>query len=511
MDKRSDPLAQQKDRENKIYTSKAEVKTNELKALTGTPQIDPLSRKMADVLTQNELASLGIQPSEPAPKKQTFTLPKPSESKKVVSKKARKEVEVLKARQESKVEEPEPTPQPESKEKTPVPELSAKNSKKNSEKYQDDEKKDEMMNNMENIQAFQAELQREYPELALNEDAEGSSFHTNELNELEEACKDLSPGNHLNKDLNDLGDKVPADGIEGGFDTKPSNNSPCLSIEKHEDMLSNKTEYEKSKDLLSPKKKSTRLINPHLPSGIDHVPQHSSLTDKKNAELFEVCSTLLKGKTEATTVTSRTPDIIRRQSLKLQESAVKANFLHHTLSPVGKFTPRCHINLTNCKSSPIFFSFRVPSDSKMKSEHGFASADSLRHQLLRNLLDNEPAEQDFYSKNLSWLKRNNERTEKIRESERDKEVDGCTFDPYFERHEAYRIENEKLDYKATLRPDLIKDSEKEFEIRIPENIIKYTALSPANNEVRHSQGFNFDKLLSIGKIMVSYTSVNHLK
>ena len=510
MDKRSDPLAQQKDRESKIYTSKAEVKTKELKALTGTPQIDPLSRKMAEVLTQNELASLGIQPSEPAPKKPTFTLPKPSESKKVVSKKPVKEVEPTKVRQESKIDEPEPTPQPESKEKTPVPEINEKNSRKNSEKCREEEKKDEMIHNMENIQAFQDELQREYPELALNEDAEGSSFHTNELNELEEACKDLSPDiNH--KEQNEPGDKPLAEGVDGGFDTKPSNNSPVVSVEKHEDMLSNKTEYEKPGDLRTSKKQSTRLINPHLPSGIDHVPQHSSLTDKRNAELFEVCSTLLKGKTEATTVTSKTPDIIRRQSLKLQESAIKATFLHHTLSPVGKFTPRCHINLTNCKSSPIFFSFRVPTDSKMKSENGFASADSLRHQLLRNLLDKEPDEQDFYSKNLNWVKSKNERIEKFRESIKDKDIDGCTFDPYFARHEAKRIENEKLDYKATIRPDLVKDDEKEYEIRIPENIIKYTSLSPADNEVRYSQGCNFDKLLITGKVMLSYSSVNHLK
>jgi hypothetical protein len=147
----------------------------------------------------------------------------------------------------------------------------------------------------------------------------------------------------------------------------------------------------------------------------------------------------------------------------------------------------------------------------MKSENGFASADSLRHSLLKKLLEKQPEDEDIYSKNLSWLQTKDEKLKNLREIQKGRELNGCTFDPYFERHEAERIRDEIPDYHAVMRNDLQKTSLSQVEIRIPEKTMKYFQLSPADQQVRHSQGFDFDKLLETGKIMVQYQSVNHLK
>lgn len=510
MDKRTDPNMQQKVRESKIYSQKADLKTKELATVTGCPKIDPLSRKMAEIITQRELASLGVQTSDPIPKKPTFSIQNYTSPKAQDAKNVKKTIsdlmEPIKNTSEIKPDEPEPNPvsqYPESKDKTPVPEV---NNEENNEKIEqyveivevEEEKKaevkDKAIDNMEIIQAFQDELQREYPELALNEDNEGSSFHTNELDEIEKACKDLSPDIESKEGNNAI---TPPEEFQIIAEAKPK--PPPINT----DLTSNNTEY----DSFQPDKQ----VIPNMPSRIDHIAQRSSLTDKKNCELFEVCSTLLRGKTEATTVTSRTPDIIRRQSLKLQESATKAQFLHFNSTPIGKYTPRCHINLNNCQSSPIFMSFRVPKESLMKSDDGLASAASLRKLLLRNLLDNDPGPQDFYSKSLEWLHKKEQRLEKARELLQKTGLESCTFDPYFEKHEKIRLENETFEYKATVVPSLLPSPSNYIKPRIPSETIKYTALSPADNKLRYDEGFNLNKLLLVCKPMIHYPSINLLK
>lgn len=510
MDKKTDPNLQQKARESKIYSQKADLKTKELATVTGCPKIDPLSRKMAEIITQRELASLGVQTSDPIPKKPTFSIQNYTSPKAHDAKSVKKTIsdlmDPIKNNSDIKPDEPEPNPvpqYPESKDKTPLLQV---NNEENNEKAEQNieiaqieeeikvEVKDKAIDNMEKIQAFQDELQREYPELALNEDNEGSSFHTNELDEIEKACKDLSPDIESKEGLNPL---TPQEELQITPETKPK--PPPINT----DLTSNNTEY----DSFQPEKP----LIPNMPSRIDHIPQRSSLTDKRNCELFEVCSTLLRGKTEATTVTSRTPDIIRRQSLKLQESATKAQFLHFNSTPIGKYTPRCHINLNNCQSSPIFMSFRVPKESLMKSEAGLASADSLRKLLLRNLLDNDPGPQDFYSKSLEWLQKKEEKLEKTRELQQKAGLDSCTFDPFFEKHERIRLENETLDYKATIIPSLLPSPSGNFKPRIPLDTITYAALSPADNQLRYPEGFNLNRLLLVGKPMVHYASINLLK
>lgn len=503
MDKKIDLNQQLKERESKKYSKKADLKTKELATLTGCPKIDPLSRKMAEIITQSELASLGIKASAPAPKKQTFSIPNFTSPTAQESKKVKIfDEKPLHSPLDLKVDEPEPNPIaqfPDSKEKTPIPEMNTEENKQldveKPEPAASEEKvveiKDHVIDNMEKIKAFQEELQREYPELALNEGNESSSFHTNELEEIVEACKDLSP---------EIENKEPEnpqiEPVVRSPETKPK--PPPINT----DLASNNSDYGTFE--------RQRLINPNMPSRIDHIPQRSSLTDKKNCELFDVCSILLKGKTEATTVTSRTPDIIRRQSLKLQESANKAQFLHFTTTPIGKYTPRCHINLNNCQSSPIFMSLRLPNDSVFKSDQGFATVDSLRKTLLRNFLQDDPVPQDFYTKNFEWLQKKEEKLEKTRENLKSTELEACTFDPYFEKHEKFRNENEKFEFRAIVIPSLLKSPTTLTEPSLPTETIQYTSLSPVNNEIRYPSGFNFSRFLLISKPMVHYQSINAL-
>ena len=499
MDKRQDHKQQLRDREDKVFNHKAEVKAKEMKELTGSPRIDPLSRKIAEVMTQRELAALGIQP-EPPSKKPVYTVPKPRTTEKPVTKKEK--IEAFQTVPEVKLEEPEPTPVPEyqdSKEKTPEPDIPAT---ENNEKVpiitvdkpeELSEKKDDMLNNIEHIQAFQAELQREYPELVLNEDAEGSSFHTNELNELEEACKDLSLEQEMKNDA------------EGAVVNEPENKEGLIL--KLSEVASNQTEYE---ELNTPvqRKESFKLSKQSLDRNEEN-PQSFPSPNKPSDNLYQ---TITKGRTEATTITSRSPEILKRASLRLQESASKATLMFSQKQPVSKYTPRCHINLNNCKSSPIFYSFLVPPDAKMKSDQGFASAASLRHLLLKNLPELPPVPEDIYSKNQAWLRLRDEKLEKIRESEKNKDADECTFDPYYEKHKSQKKKLEKFEYKASIRPDLIKETiESKLDIKVPKNTIIYEALSPAGQELRYAIGFNIDKMLQLGRVMINYQSINSLK
>lgn len=504
MDKRQDLKQQLRERENKVYNHKAEVKAKEMKELTGSPRIDPLSRKIAEVMTQRELASLGIQPDPPT-KKPVLTVPKPRVTENPIPKKEK--IETFHSVPEVKLEEPEPNPVPEyqdPKEKTPEPEIPATENNENREKVpiitvekpeELIEKKDDMLNNIEHIQAFQAELQREYPELALNEDAEGSSFHTNELNELEEACKELSFEQEMKNDLE-------------GAEVKEPENKEGQKI-KLSEVASNQTEYE---ELNAPvqKKNSLKLSKPSFEKN-EESPQSLPSPKKINENLYQ---TLTKVRTEATTIISRSPEILKRASMRLQESASKATLLFSQKRDVGKYTPRCHINLNNCKSSPIFYSFLVPSDAKMKSDQGFASAASLRHLLLKNLPELLPGPEDTYSRNKAWLRLKEDKLEKIRESEKNKDTEGCTFDPYYEKHISQKKKVEKFEYKATLRPDLIKETIQEsgeLEVKAPKNAIVYEALSPAGQELRYTLGFNLDRMLQIGRVMINYQSINSLK
>ena len=72
MDANSAMSQQWKQRGGKIFLQKAEVYAKETKNNTGMPKIDPLSRKVADLVTRREMEILGLL-TAPVPKKKSIT------------------------------------------------------------------------------------------------------------------------------------------------------------------------------------------------------------------------------------------------------------------------------------------------------------------------------------------------------------------------------------------------------------------------------------------------------
>lgn len=564
MDTTSAMSQQWKDRDSKVFSQKAEVKAKEMKNFTGSPRIDPLSRKIAEIVTQQEIAALGITTKEPTPKKQTFSIPKaipvqeaPDKKFPAQTDKPKAAKDVMKNSSESPtkspggiIDEPEPNPAPLLTEQSKPEDHETLSNEHNAhssiphvivtsdpeiekeEKKRDDQ--EEMLHNVEHLQAFQEELQREYPELGLNNDIEGSSFHTNELDELEEACKDLDDEHDQAKNSGEAGNCEVAQG-EGKIlseaaltkeEAKAKGDGELGKdlLNREVDMLSNKTEYDGSPGLenqhfgekmmekqernaneknIVAREKSLRS---EKNEGRDPGVEKESLTSPQRKTLNQITHTksqpILKAKSPKT-----------KEFTNLHNASTKAEFLHGHVENIQKATPRCHINLNNCKSSPIYFSVRVPSDSKVKCESGIGSADSLRRILLRQFLDEETVPKDFYTKNIEWLQDREQRLQQVRDENKNKDLEGCTFDPYFDKHDSARKKIYSFEYRAAVSPNA-KSFERISEPlspRIQKNIIKYEAISPTQYYVRYSEGVNIERIFRIGKPMVPYRSINLLR
>ncbi|OMJ89220.1 hypothetical protein SteCoe_8699 [Stentor coeruleus] len=562
MDIQSAMSQQWKDRDSKVYSQKAEVKAKEKKELTGTPKIDPLSRKIAEIVTQQELAELGIVSKEPAPKKPTFSIPKSTPSRESPQKpypqsnnpnlskqSPKKQRESPMKPLDKQIDEPEPNPgpiildpsKPENQQisnplqnHNEIPHLIVT---KDSEPVKDNINKsehEEMLNNVEHLQAFQEELQREYPELGLNNSVEGSSFRTDELDALEEACKDLdsqhkraenpmntaeNPMNTAENPMNTTEKKEET--TTGNAEKKEESKEGNKDEEKKEhDMLSNNTDYGNSPDNVGIVTKS-QVEKKKTGSEKSQADKEKSLKNEKNGKKDFVGKNNRepnRSKTEGNSPSKRqnrpsSKEGVADEFKNLQTASAKAQFLHLHEEKILKNTPRCHINLTNCRTSPIYFSIRVPFDSKVKVESGIGSAGSLRRILLRQFLDEGQDSKDFYTKNLEWLQNRDGKIQEIRDRDKDKDLEECTFDPYFEKHENFRRNTYNFEYKATVSP-LIQNSEKSlgpYNPKISENIIKYQALSPTDYFVKYPEGANLDRMMEVGKPMVSYRSINLLR
>lgn len=549
MDMPSAMSQQWKDRDNKVFSQKAEVKAKEKKELTGTPKIDPLSRKIAEIVTQQELAALGIEPKESAPKKPTFSIPKSTPSRESPQKPSphsnnqnipkqspKRQRESPTKLQDKLIDEPEPNPgpiildpsKPEDQQKSnllpqghnEIPHLIVTKDPESTKENKDNINKsehEEMLNNVEHLQAFQEELQREYPELGLNNSVEGSSFRTDELDELEEACKDLdSQHKHAENPLVNAEKKeeTTAGNIEKKEEGKEGNKDVG---KKEQDMLSNNTDYGGLPDNIEVVTKE-QVEKQRTGSEKNNADREKSLKNDKKELVGKNMRDPNRSKTEGNSPSKgqnrqSSRERVANEFKNLQAASAKAQFLHLHEEKILKNTPRCHINLTNCKTSPIYFSIRVPSDSKVKVESGIGSAGSLRRILLRQFLDEGQDSKDFYTKSAEWLQNRNNKIQEIRDQNKDKDLEECTFDPYFEKHENIKKNTYSFEYKATVSP-LIQNSEKSlvaYKPRISENIIKYEALSPTDYLVRYSEGVNLDRIMQVGKPMVSYRSINLLR
>ena len=505
-------LSQQwKERDNKVFSQKAEVHIKEMKENTGTPHIDPLSRKVAEIVTRREMEKLGIQPKESIIKKSSQKLPKthpkdPSKhSKKLdpvlapaqASFPLEKPLETLSNPKIDLIHSEIPITIPEKNFSIPNSSEKEINNitnpilKKEPEIINEEKKRSEdMQNNFEHLQAFQEELQRDYPELALNNSIDGSSFHTNELNELEEACKDLSSEkiekNHQSEIFVDSLKVENRNLLDQVSNMAEYTNSPCLGNKG----ILNPVEFEGESPIIP---------IPQVVEYENNTNKHSEdFKTPKKSEVFSKASKFVS-----------IQELHHKDFANMQNSYMKASFLHAPQEKIQKSVPRCHINLTNCKSSPIFFSIRAHSDSKIKCDSGIGLVNTLRRLLLMpQNVENKEIPKDFFEKSLKWLQKKEEKLNEIRKNTKDSDLEGCTFDPFYEKHSTSKKKTPSFEYKACT--PLSYKPAKSFTPKIPENTQTYSSLTPADFKIRCEEGFQVERFKERAKPMVPYRSINFL-
>ena len=493
--------------------------------MTGCPSINPLSRKVAELVTRREMESLGMLPRESSPKvlrpphtRHAFSnepeprkhnthksslkeIPKLDENSSISKKNASNTGSELSAAMNSLPTAPETATRlhpdlhiiisDQELSETQKSEIERKNSC------------EELIEHAENIKAFQDELHREYPELGLNNSIEGSSFHTNELNELEEACNGMSS------------DKAPA--AETLHVQENNNNNKDKDIEK----LSICSVYGES---VAEEKKFSRLVENVETQKIFQTHGSVELAGTSHEKFMEnteasrsIAGMISKSKLEGSITKSK----FNSQSLiefpskdfsNMQNSFMRASFLHSQQEVVPRSVPRCHINLLNCVSSPLFYSVKVNPDSKVKCENGLGQADSLRKFLLDQKDPEAPrARKDFYSKNLDWLQKKDSRVDRLRENKKQKEALNYTFDPFYQKHQSNKHCRSSFDFQPSILSQQLTPRAQEFVPKIPENTLQYNSLTPATSRIGFHAGCSINQLLEKAKPMVSYRSVNLLK
>lgn len=542
MDTTSALSQQWKERDNKVFSQKAEVHVKQMKHMTGTPRIDPLSRKVAELVTRREMESLGIQLPEPVLKKPSndLIIPKSTPKKDKKSKNLQLTSSLKSLNPVTSPPNPVTLPTPtkptlsdikfpdsdprirsgsnrnstltikgniEANTLTLTP-ISGQNSKEiqlmGEEKRQNEDKKvsEDMLNNLEHLQAFQEELQREYPELGLNNSLEACSFHTNELNELEEACKDFNSDDPYHKKISGISNENALFNDNQALD-QISNRSVCDGSSIHDkkmNLLEKEPEINEIPNL--DKQKNEKTL------GLDEIPEQNKSLDQ-NSDKNNLNFSPNDSKTQLNQSFYEKPS---KDFGNLQKSYIKASFLHSPQESAPKSIPRCHINLTNCMSSPIYFSVRVHPGSKIKCENGVGPVDSLRRLLLQDPVAKQSSDSnDFYNKSLNWLKERDQKIKEIRENRKDTELEGCTFDPYYEKHKSEtKKKEESFEIKPFIPGNKKTKSTGSYTPKIPDNTQTYTALSPADNTIRYKEGFPMENFMRKAKPMVCYRSINFL-
>ena len=591
-----------KDRETKLYTNKAEVHLSTMKEHTSIPKIDPVSRKIAQEMTKREIEKLGIKTKDPV-KVQTLSSPKFQKSKrnsqKSLSKasesksqaqqdnKAVKLSKVPKQGKEAKIEiivtNDEPSSQTESNAKPLIvkPEDLATVQELISIKQLKRKKTLESLDHLNLMNAFREELHKDYPELGFDMSCEGSSFRTDELDDIEshshEVMKEkldklelqVSPVPYLNTEESNRegpGGGFGQQGDLGGGSGNRNGNGGCLTglkddgIEMREGVIfpceleekgsdgkekesgcdqrlgkGMATNIKKNKVLRTGKKVNKSLEKVEAQnSEILIKGQHSKVTLqietpeisnevqgslKRSIKPIEIKESLsaISSKTrfECSPTHSKLISLLTEQaSLKTSNlSFAKASFLHSPQDSVKASIPRCHLNLSDCKSTPVYYNIRLPQESKVKTLNGVGSVDSLRRLLLTEQpRPNTSTPKDQYSKNLLWSSQKEEKLREMRKSMDLQEQRKCKFSPtpHQKRSETQIFDSKSPIFspKSTLET---QSSILKLTSRPNESFSSYSCLSPVNSQIRYFEGCNMEKMVKISKPMVSYKQVNTLK
>ncbi|OMJ65306.1 hypothetical protein SteCoe_38521 [Stentor coeruleus] len=558
---------QWKDRENKLFSQKAEGHINEMKKVTPVPKIDPLSRKVAELVTRRELEMFGIPISESSNKKNLSTLKSPHITKPNIKNSSVDFVNKNLSPIDSPTKNPQKpnhhsqisseliidTSKSEPQKKIILSELLNQNpaSQPSSiinpinqtdlvitedciEKPQENNlKQEDILNNAEHMKPFREEINKESIELGL--DNPELISHTNENNKREETYKQTTSEN-----------------VENTLDSKNDERKLEMPIVREVTLEITETD-EKRMDLLQDPKKTDKVSNiPEHgcsenndkvldkkipPLNLDLNPQGEDKSQglihkKKTSEIKEIGTISCKSKTDRSLLqtgskfqsTYSLHEAPSKDFANMQNSYYKASFLHSPQEPVPCSIPRCHINLSTFKSSPLYQNIRVSKESKVKCDNGIALVDSLRRLFLKPpeiVPESQP--KTFYEKNLAWIDKKNKKTEIIRDCLTEREAQDCTFDPFIAKNPE-RKAMKSMDLKSVHNKskssfdirdlDISKTHSRaptEVNSKILENIIVYSALSPADTKVGYYEGCALEKLLEKSKPMVNYKSINFLK
>lgn len=484
--------SQLKERENKLYTSKADFHLEYMKNHSASPYIDPLSRRIADQITKHELQVLGIKPIESHSKK-FFTIPEKPEKSLIIPPAPEPVHQKMPSKGEIKITVSKPNPTcptyPASSVLNPN-DLKIIEEQTIQQEFKRKETQD-MIVNLETLNAFKEELNRDYPELGLNNSGDGSSFHTNELKELEEACKELCSEKSENKLKENCEGFSNLTEIPSRVKTEPQEDE-----KKDGKNLGKVQKTEKEPQILSQFKLKTEA---KVANSCDFFKNKPELTPGHSKFL------------------SIQNDLPTNDFLNLQNSFAKASFLHSFQESVKQSVPRVHVDLLSCKATPIYFNMQVPKDSKVITDNGIGPADSLRYLILNETQSpTKPELNDTYSKNVAWMKKKNERAKKMRESLDLKEMEKCTFYPFGKKKKRKfkrkMFESQFISLTPRVSVDLKDSKDFTFSTIKPKkkDIVTYVGLSPACTKIGYKEGCDVEKVIEKAVPLVDYKKINSL-
>ena len=505
---------QLKDRQSKLHTYKAEVHLMTTKDHTSVPKIDPLSREIAKELTKRELKDLGVAVKE-SPKKPkrlsipAFKTPKVSVIKspkpKIVQKPSRKSSEAAKPNDSKKLLL-DPPSHPTSNKKFDLNLIKPEDLNPVAEQInirQLKRKKTlEMIGHLDEINSIRDELNKEYPELNLNISMSQSSFHSNDLSDLNKSGHEdhtvdfkLSPVPHLS-----INECIKPEVYLGPEKTETEDRK----IEERNEGVGKVGDEDRNTEV------NQVVIGNNERAQVKDVDSGSSLRIEERKDTKESSSKFLLSPIHSKVISINSEYnscLNRTQSLYF-----KASFLHSGQDSVKSSVPRCHIDLMSGQTSPIYYNVRLHGDSKVKTPSGIGSAQSLRRLLLDQTEESEPlASVDTYSKNLAWAQQRDEKLKKIRECIDLQETQKCTFSPFPAKKKTVSQSFLPKSKMSSSSPSIdFKDTIMKISEKSPEDFILYTGLSPTNQKLGFPEGCNIDKMTLRSKPLLSYKQINLL-
>ena len=184
----------------------------------------------------------------------------------------------------------------------------------------------------------------------------------------------------------------------------------------------------------------------------------------------------------------------------------KASLWHSVHDLASTAISRSHVNLPGSQASPVYYNARTKKESELKASGGQGFAKSRRSDLLKGEEIKEIGKNDFGSRNERWVRMKQEKLKKLKDDREMKELEdfsqNCTFDPRLKRRK-YEQKSSGYNFSLNLYSPNFNETEKLEGMK--KGPAQYVGLSPSIKEIRYIEGCNTEKLLKLGKPMISYT------